>query len=78
MVVGSIKRVKPQLFLSINSSIFRYAEVIKALLAPDFHYMISATQYTPHEGFSGPPRNVPTALVEKLFGESHLFSISVN
>lgn len=47
----------------------RYAKVIKALLAPDFHYMISAVQYTPHEGFSGPPRNIPTALVEKLFGD---------
>ncbi|XP_063872736.1 thiopurine S-methyltransferase-like isoform X3 [Scylla paramamosain] len=47
----------------------RYAKVIKALLAPDFHYMINATQYTPHEGFSGPPRNIPTALVEKLFGD---------
>ncbi|XP_045110615.1 probable thiopurine S-methyltransferase isoform X2 [Portunus trituberculatus] len=47
----------------------KYAQMIKALLAPDFRYMISATQYTPNEGFSGPPRNIPTALLEKLFGD---------
>ncbi|MPC40763.1 Thiopurine S-methyltransferase [Portunus trituberculatus] len=47
----------------------KYAKVIKALLAPDFRYLISTTQYTPLEVYSGPPRNIPTALVEKLFSD---------
>lgn len=47
----------------------RYSEIIKALLVPDFRYLINITQYTPNEKFSGPPRNIPTELVEKLFGD---------
>ncbi|KAG0706994.1 Thiopurine S-methyltransferase [Chionoecetes opilio] len=47
----------------------RYAELMRDLLAADFRYLMTITQYTPNELFSGPPRNIPTELVEKLFGD---------
>ncbi|XP_045608334.1 thiopurine S-methyltransferase [Procambarus clarkii] len=47
-----------------------YAQIIKSLLAPDFRYLLNVTQYTPNERFSGPPGNVPTELVEQLYGDT--------
>ncbi|XP_037795468.1 thiopurine S-methyltransferase-like [Penaeus monodon] len=47
----------------------RYAELMKSILSSDFRYLVNLTQYTPTENFNGPPRNVPTALVQKLFGD---------
>ncbi|XP_068225240.1 thiopurine S-methyltransferase-like [Palaemon carinicauda] len=46
----------------------RYANFIKSVLAPDFRYLLSVVQYTPTPEFSGPPRNIPTELLQKLFG----------
>ncbi|KAK8737722.1 hypothetical protein OTU49_004208 [Cherax quadricarinatus] len=46
-----------------------YAEIMKSMLASDFRYLLSITQYTPNELFSGPPSNVPTEVVEQLFGD---------
>ncbi|XP_071529319.1 thiopurine S-methyltransferase-like [Panulirus ornatus] len=46
-----------------------YVSILKSLLASDFRYLLSVTQYTPNENFSGPPRNIPTELIEELFGE---------
>ncbi|XP_050731594.1 thiopurine S-methyltransferase-like isoform X3 [Eriocheir sinensis] len=46
----------------------RYADLIKGLLAPEFCYLVNIIQYTPKGTFRGPPRNVPTKLVQELFG----------
>lgn len=61
--------------LKFNSKLFffRYAALIKGLLAPEFRYLLNITQYTPNEIFSGPPRNIPTKLVQELFGKLILF-----
>lgn len=57
-------------YLIMSVTIFsRYSELMKSLLAPEFRYLVNITQYTPNEKFSGPPRNVPTKLVQDLFGK---------
>ncbi|KAK4308155.1 hypothetical protein Pmani_020123 [Petrolisthes manimaculis] len=47
----------------------KYAALMKSLLTPDFKYLLSTLVYTPTESFNGPPRNVPTELVEELYGD---------
>ncbi|XP_042876924.1 thiopurine S-methyltransferase-like [Penaeus japonicus] len=47
----------------------RYSQFMKAVLAPDFRYLVNLMQYRPNEEFSGPPRNVPNELVLQLFGD---------
>jgi len=42
---------------------------MKSLLGQDFRYLLAVMHYTPHEGFSGPPRNVPNEVVEQLYGD---------
>lgn len=47
----------------------KYAALLKSLLTPDFRYLLAVMTYIPTESFTGPPRNVPPALVEELFGD---------
>merc|ERR1739838_910259 len=47
----------------------KYSTLMKSLLAPEFRYLVAVMHYTPHEGFSGPPRNVPNEVVEELYGD---------
>ncbi|XP_076032056.1 putative thiopurine S-methyltransferase isoform X2 [Oratosquilla oratoria] len=46
-----------------------YAALLKSLVKPKFHYLLSVMQYEPTATFSGPPRNVPPSLVAELFGD---------
>ncbi|XP_066959611.1 probable thiopurine S-methyltransferase [Macrobrachium rosenbergii] len=46
-----------------------YAKLMKSVLAPDFRYLASIVQYTPTEKFSGPPRTIPTELLQELYGD---------
>lgn len=61
-------RLYSKVYWNILVGICRYAELMKSILSSDFRYLVNLTQYTPTENFNGPPRNVPTALVQKLFG----------
>ncbi|CAL4173497.1 unnamed protein product, partial [Meganyctiphanes norvegica] len=47
----------------------KYSTLMKSLLGSDFRYLVAVMHYTPHEGFSGPPRNVPNETVQQLFGD---------
>ncbi|XP_076031822.1 thiopurine S-methyltransferase-like [Oratosquilla oratoria] len=47
----------------------RYAALLKSLLKPKFHYLLSVMKYEPTAAFSGPPYNIPLNLVAELFGD---------
>lgn len=47
----------------------KYAALLKSLLTPDFRYLLATIVYPPDERITGPPRCVPPALVEELFGD---------